>query len=153
MAQVLARAQLEPARLASRLRLTLARLGRRVRQEGAAVDEDLTPSRLAALTTLDDMGPLTLGQLAAVEQVSSPNMTRIVARLEELGLAERELSNIDRRVVRVHITERGRAQLARTRNRRDLFLARRVQRLTADERVVLARALPVLDKLLEDRDG
>ena len=80
MAQVLGRAEGTPAALASRLRLTLARLSRRVRQEGALAEEDLTPSRLAALTTLDESGPLTLGQLAAQEQVSSPNMTRIVAR-------------------------------------------------------------------------
>jgi DNA-binding MarR family transcriptional regulator len=150
MAQVLGRAEATPAALASRLRLTLARLSRRVRQEGALTEEDLTPSRLAALTTLDESGPLTLGQLAAQEQVSSPNMTRIVARLEERGLAERELSNTDRRIVRVHITERGRAMLVRTRSRRDLFLARRVGRLTPDERAVLARAVPVMEKLLED---
>jgi DNA-binding MarR family transcriptional regulator len=150
MAQVAARAELEAPKLASRLRLTLARLGRRVRQEGAARDEDLTPSRLAALTTLDDTGPMTLGQLAAMEQVSSPSMTRIVARLEELRLAEREMSSTDRRVVRVHITAQGRALLAATRTRRDLFLARRVQRLTIDERATLARALPIMDKLLED---
>jgi DNA-binding MarR family transcriptional regulator len=150
MAQVSAKAELEAPELASRLRLTIARLGRRVRQEGAARDEDLTPSRLAALTTLDETGPLTLGQLAAMEQVSSPSMTRIVARLEELGLAEREMSSTDRRVVRVRITDRGSALLAATRSRRDLFLTRRVQRLTSDERATLARALPVMDKLLED---
>jgi DNA-binding MarR family transcriptional regulator len=150
MAQVLGRTEVTPAALASRLRLTLARLSRRVRQEGVLADEDLTPSRLAALTTLDDSGPLTLGQLAAQEQVSSPNMTRIVARLEEHGLAERELSDTDRRVVRVHITEQGRAQLMRTRTRRDLFLARRVGRLSSEERAALARALPVMEKLLED---
>jgi DNA-binding MarR family transcriptional regulator len=150
MARVMARAELAPAALASRLRLTLARLSRRVRQEGAVADEDLTPSRLAALTTLDDLGPLTLGQLASSEQVSSPSMTRIVARLEERGLAERQTSRTDRRVVRLRITEHGRAVLARTRTRRDLFLARRVERLTADERAVLARALPLMEKLLED---
>jgi DNA-binding MarR family transcriptional regulator len=150
MAQIVGRTEVTPAALAGRLRLTLARLSRRVRQEGALAEEDLTPSRLAALTTLDDSGPLTLGQLAAQEQVSSPNMTRIVARLEERGLAERELSNTDRRVVRVHITERGRTLLVRTRSRRDLFLARRVGRLTPDERAALARALPVMEKLLED---
>ena len=113
-------------------------------------DEDLTPSRLAALSTLDELGPMTLGQAAAVEQVSSPSMTRIVARLEEFGLAEREMSRADRRVVTVRITDEGRAVLKRTRTRRDLFLARRVERLSADDRAVLARALPVMERLLED---
>jgi DNA-binding MarR family transcriptional regulator len=138
------------AALASSLRLTVARLARRVRQEGVTAGDDVTASRLAALTTIDALGPITLGDLAAVEQVQPPSMTRIVARLEEAGLTEREVDARDRRSVRVRVTDKGKRLLARSRTRRDAFLAQRVARLTADERAVLARALPVLEKLHED---
>ena len=47
--------------------------------------------RLAALTTIEALGPITLGELAAIEQVQPPSMTRIVARLEEGGLVERQV--------------------------------------------------------------
>jgi DNA-binding MarR family transcriptional regulator len=144
------RAPLPSARLASTLRLTVARLARRVRQEGTSAGDDVTASRLAALTTIEVVGPLTLGELAAIEQVQPPSMTRIVGRLEQAGLAEREVDQHDRRIVRVRVTEEGRRLLARSRTRRNAFLAKRVARLTDDERELLARAIVILDKLQED---
>ena len=86
-----ARPAISPARLAGALRLAVARLARRVRQEGTSAGDDLTASRLAALTTIEALGPITLGELAAIEQVQPPSMTRIVARLEEGGLVERQI--------------------------------------------------------------
>jgi DNA-binding MarR family transcriptional regulator len=138
------------AGLASSLRLTIARLSRRVRQEGVSARDDVTASRLAALNTVADLGPITLGELAAVEQVQPPSMTRIVARLEEAGLIEREVDPKDRRSVRVRITDKGKRLRTRSRTRRDAFLAQRVARLTDDERDVLARAVPLLNQLMED---
>ena len=139
-----------PEELAARLRLVNARLARRVRREGFATGDDLTASRLSALATIEDCGPITLGELAALEQVQPPSMTRIVGRLEEHGLAEREVDSRDRRVARVRITDAGRNVLARSRTRKAAFLARRVGRLTPDERRALADALPVLERLIDE---
>jgi len=143
-------AELAPEDLAARLRLASARLSRRVRQEALSGGGDLTASRLAALATIEDLGPLTLGELAAVEQVQPPSMTRIVARLEEHGLAVRQVDPNDRRIARVQITKAGSETLARSRTRKDAFLARRVARLSPDERAALAGALPVLEALIDE---
>ena len=105
--------------------LANARLARRVRQEALSAGDDLTASRLAALATIDHLGPITLGELAAVEQVQPPSMTRIVARLEETGLAVREVDAHDRRIVRVRITDAGRETIERSRTRKNVFLAQR----------------------------
>lgn len=145
-----ARSASSPARVASELRLAVARLARRVRQEGTSAGDDLTASRLAALTTIEAMGPITLGELAAIEQVQPPSMTRIVARLEESGLAERQIDANDRRIVRVKATDEGKRLLAQSRTKRDEFLARRVARLTEDERELLARAIPLLERIQDD---
>lgn len=145
-----ARPAISPAGLASALRLAVARLARRVRQEGTSAGDDLTASRLAALTTIEALGPITLGELAAIEQVQPPSMTRIVARLEEGGLVERQVDPRDRRIVRVRATAVGKRLLAQTRTKRDEFLAQRVARLTEDERELLERAIPLLEKLQED---
>jgi DNA-binding MarR family transcriptional regulator len=141
-----------PARLASSLRLIIARLARRARQEALGAGEDLTASRIAALATIERYGPITLGDLAALEQVRPPSMTRIVARLEETGLTTREVDARDRRSVKVQVTEEGKRVLDRSRTRRDAFLAQRVARLTEEERDRLARALPLLEQLLEEED-
>src|SRR5438309_2886518 len=90
--------------LASRLRSCVARLSRRLRQEGM-VNQEATPSQLTAIATLSLTGPMTLGELAGAERVKPPTMTRIVAALEERGLVRREPSPDDRRVVHVVLTD------------------------------------------------
>ena len=139
-----------PAGLAAQVRLAVARLHRRARQEGTSAGDDLTASRVAALATIEKLGPITLGDLAAEEQVQPPSMTRIVARLEEQGLVARAVDANDRRVARVQITPAGRTLLDATRTRRNAFLAKRVARLTDDERATLAAAIALLERLLED---
>ena len=140
----------EVAELASHLRLALARLNRRIRQQAAYTGEELTASTQAALASIERLGPITLGELAAVEQVQPPSMTRIVARLDEWGYVTRVVDPSDRRVARVAITEAGRDLLARSRTRKDAYLAQRVAELSASEQVLLARALPLLERLQDD---
>lgn len=140
----------EVAELASRLRLAVARLSRRIRQQAASAGEELTASTHGALATIERLGPITLGDLAAVEQVQPPSMTRIVARLEEWGYVARIVDPADRRVARAVITDTGRELLARSRTRKDAYLARRVAELTDAERALLARALPLLERLQDD---
>jgi DNA-binding MarR family transcriptional regulator len=132
--------------LAPALRLGVMRLARRLRQEHAP--GEVTPSMLSALSTIERLGPITLGDLAAVEQVQPPSMTRIVSRLEEQGLVARTGDQSDRRVFRVAVTADGRRFVARSRTRKDAYLARRLDELDDTERGVLAQALPILERLV-----
>jgi DNA-binding MarR family transcriptional regulator len=137
------------AELAARLRLAVMRLARRLRQQA---DGDVTPSQISALASVDRLGPLTLGELSAVERVQPPTMTRIVSGLEEQGLATREVDVTDRRVARVHLTVAGRRLLEQSRTRKNAFLASRIRTLAADDRDVLARAAEILERLLETEE-
>jgi len=134
--------------LAARLRLSVARLARMLRQH-TPPDGDVTVSMLSALASVERLGPLTLGELASVERVQPPSMTRIVARLDGLGLVAREVDVLDRRVARVRLTPEGARFLNRNRARRNVFLAERMKGLTAEEVAVLEQALPVIEKLVE----
>ena len=133
--------------LPSELRLTVSRLGRRLRQQSAG---QITASQHSALRSVGKFGPVSLGELAAIEKIAPPSMTRIAARLEGSGLVERSVDAVDRRVARVVITPAGADLLDRTRTRRDIFLARRLQRLSPEELETLVRALPVLERLASD---
>jgi DNA-binding MarR family transcriptional regulator len=136
--------------LASQLRLAVARLSRRIRQQAAVTGDELASSAQSGLASIERFGPLTLGELAAVEQVQPPSMTRIVARLEEWSYADRVVDPTDRRVARAEVTEAGHELLRRSRTRKDAFLARRVAKLNDSERALLERALPLLERLHED---
>jgi DNA-binding MarR family transcriptional regulator len=132
--------------MTSRLRMVVARLNRRLRQEA---NEGATPSQLAALATIERHGPITLGDLAGHERVRPPTMTRIVAWLEETKLVRRTVDPSDRRVSRVSITSEGSRLLARSRTRKDEFLASLLEHLDADELALVERAVPVLERLTE----
>jgi DNA-binding MarR family transcriptional regulator len=135
------------ANLGSQLRLVVLRLSRRLRQQAVG---EITPSQLAALSTVAKRGELSLGELASIEQIAPPSMTRIVARLDEKGWLERKADSADRRVARVVISPAGQAVLDETRTRRDAFLAARLRLLTEDELEVLERAVPLLERLASE---
>lgn len=133
--------------LASRVRMVVMRLSRRVRQE--VMGGDVSFSMLSALATVERCGPMTLGELAAAERVQPPSMTKIVGRLEELGFVVREVDANDRRVARVQTTRDGRRLVDRSRSRGSAYIASRLATLAPDERAVVEAALPVLERLLE----
>ena len=135
--------------LASRLRITVLRLSRRLRQQAAG---EVTASQLSALSSVAKHGELTLGELAAIEHIAPPTMTRIVARIEEHGWLERSTDASDRRLVRVAISPAGQSLLDETRSRRDAFMTQRLQRLSPSERELLERAAPLLERLAAEED-
>jgi DNA-binding MarR family transcriptional regulator len=135
-----------PADVAAQLRLGITRTARRLRQEGGA---SLSPSQAAALVTVERHGPLTPSELAVRERVQRPTVTRVLARLEEGGLVARAADPADRRSSLVSVTPAGAELLAESRTRKDLFLARRLERLDAADRATLARAAELLEELLE----
>jgi DNA-binding MarR family transcriptional regulator len=135
------------AALVARLRLVLMRLSRRLRQQSQG---DVTASMLSALASISNLGPLTLGELAGVEQVQPPSMTKIVGKLEERGFVIREVDARDRRVARVRVSDAGEAYVAQSRTLKNAYLAERLDRFDGDELALLERALPLLERLLED---
>jgi DNA-binding MarR family transcriptional regulator len=135
------------ADLAARLRLSVTRTARRLRQEAGT---DLSPSMQSALATIERGGPLTPSELADAERIQRPTATRVVARLEAEGLVERTGDPADRRVALLSITRPGRDLLRRLRKRKNAYLARRLRDLPADDLVALERAADVLERMLED---
>jgi len=107
----------------------------------------LSMTAAATLASIERFGPQRLTVLAAREGVTQPAMTQLISRLEESGLARREASQEDGRVVLVVITDDGRATLARRRAVRAQRLAGVIAQLDPDHRAALADALPALDAL------
>ena len=137
----------ESVELAAGLRLAVMRLARRLRQ---LADTGITPSMLSALSSVERLGPLTLGELAAVEKVQPPTMTPIVARLEGEGLVRRDVDPSDRRVARITASRQGRQLLDRSRSRKTAYLARRLRSLPPEERAVIDRAVEILERFVSE---
>jgi DNA-binding MarR family transcriptional regulator len=133
--------------LATRLRVAVNRLQRRLRQESLG---GLSPGQASALGSVRRLGQPTLGELAAVEQVQPPSMTRIVAALSDAGMVRREADPSDRRSARVRITPAGERAIERMRTAKNAFLRRRLAELDPDEQVHAAELVALLEHLLVD---
>jgi DNA-binding MarR family transcriptional regulator len=132
--------------LAPRLRWTITRMARRLRQEAGT---DLGPSQVAALATVDRHGPLSPSELADIERIKRPTATRIVRHLEAAGLVERIRDPDDGRASILSITSEGRSHLRRLRERKTAYLARRLGDMSAEDRRTLERAAELLEGMLE----
>jgi DNA-binding MarR family transcriptional regulator len=133
--------------LADRLHSAAIHLLRRLRREDARTG--LSGPRLSALSVVVFAGPLTLGELAAAEQVRPPTMTRLVRALEARGLVTRESDEQDGRVVRLRATAKGRRLMAEGRARRVRALARELERLDAEELAALRDGAAAIEHVAE----
>ncbi len=138
----------DTAAIADRLHSAAIHILRRVRKQDAAAGEG--PARLSALSVLVFGGPMTLGELAAAEQVKPPTMSRIVSGLEDSRLAQRLTDSKDARRVRIRATARGERLLHEGRRRRIEYLARHLGRLTRQELATLDAAVKLLEGVLRD---
>ncbi len=133
------------AALASELRVSIMRLARRLRAERAG--HTLTLTQISTLASLDQHGPLTPSELAAREHVQPPSMTRVLRVLADGGLVERTPHPSDGRQHLVSLTGPARDLLREDRRRREAWLTLRLAELTPDEREILRRAVPVIERI------
>jgi len=131
------------------LRMAIVRTARRLRQEAAAEASGLTPTSTSALAAIDVHGPLTPSELAEIERVKRPTMTRTLGCLEREGLIERTPDPADGRSSLIAINAAGRERLRRLRGRKNAYLARRMRGLSAEEVETLERAAEILDRMRE----
>ena len=134
--------------IADRLHSAAIHLLRRVRKQDAATGEG--PARLSALSVLVFGGPMTLGQLAAAEQVKPPTMSRIVTGLERKRLAERVPDSRDARRIRIRATPSGVRLLQKGRERRIEYLAGHLKGLTTQELATLNDSLSLIEGVLRE---
>jgi DNA-binding MarR family transcriptional regulator len=132
--------------LAADLRVAVMKLARRLRQQLS--EDDISTGQFSVLAVLAK-GPRTPRELAEVERVQPPSMTRTVNYLVEAGLASRTDHPDDGRQVLVAVTEHGLEVVYETRRRRNAWLAQRLAELTPGERATLAAASTIVSRLAE----
>jgi len=130
---------------ADRLHSAAIHLLRSLRREDARLG--VGPAGLSVLSVLVFGGPKTIGELATIEQVKAPTMSRIVSTLERWGMVERLASTEDRRRSVVHPTSTGRIVMKRGRANRVVELTSRIERLQEPEVALLTRAAELIERV------
>ena len=132
--------------VAARLRVAIARLSRQLRQQAGT---SLSPTLQSVLASIALHGPLSLGDLAAREQVAPPTITKLLGKLDEQGLIERRRDADDRRVILVSLTDAGRLRFDESRTRRTAWLVRRLTELNLANRAQLLDVVGLLEAIVE----
>lgn len=137
------------ARLGSELLTVVAKLNRLATQR---IRLPLPVAQARLLGTIDDKGEARISDLAELDHCSQPTMTTQVRRLEDAGLVARTPDPDDARAVRIRITPEGRTMLAQVRADRAAVIDPRIERLSPEDRDILADAVGALRRLLDDID-
>ena len=131
--------------LASDVRMTSQLLSRRIRFESAS---EVAPHQFSVLVKVWKQ-PRTPGELAELERVSPPSMTRTVNCLVDAGYLTRQADPSDGRQRVLTLTDAGAALVEKTIHDRVVWMLRRLEGLTDAERADLARAVEILARVLE----
>ncbi len=142
------RAAKESQELANLIHSTSIHLLRTLRQEDSKTG--LSAPRLSALSVIVFRGPITLGDLAAAEQVRPPTISRIVDALVDLGLATRTRNTADKRSTLIESTSKGRQVMHDGRDRRVRVLANALVSLRQEQRQNLRSAIQLLSVILKE---
>jgi DNA-binding MarR family transcriptional regulator len=137
--------QVDTTMLASRLRLVLGHLVRRMRAE-----HRFPLSQGAVLGRLDREGACSIGALAAAERVRPQSMTQTIADMEADGLISRRPDPTDGRRTFVELTGQGLQALEADRRHREGWIANAIaEDFSAEEQRLLADALVLLERISE----
>lgn len=135
---------------ASRLRIAIGRLSRRLRPTAAGQAAGLTPTRTSVLLYVVRSGPLRLSDLAAAEGINPTMLSRVIAELVDAGLLERSSDEGDRRAAWVTATGAGRRLAERMRRERTDAVNVALSALSDEDRRQIEGALPALESLGEE---
>ncbi|HEY3924265.1 MAG TPA: MarR family transcriptional regulator [Acidothermaceae bacterium] len=133
------------AKTVTRLRTVIGRLARDL--NATATNEGLTPTQASVLGLVSGRGPIGLAELNELEGLNPTLLSRVVSKLEELGLIERVPDPADLRTANVAVTTAGQSVHERIRDARADIISDCMTRLPKRSVSSLIAALPALEEL------
>lgn len=141
---------LDTTAVANRLRPVLLKLNRELRREIHSLG--VTGGQVSLLVQIKYRPGIGVRELARLERMSVPGMSKFAARLEEAGLVQRAPVEGDQRRVGLTLTHRGNKVLRSVKSRRTAWLSSRLSELDPEEVEAIDAAIGPLTRLLE-KDG
>lgn len=138
----------DPVTVANRLRPVLLKLNRHLRREIHSLG--VTGGQASLLFTIQRQPGIGVRELAALERMSAPGMSKYIARLEAAGLIDREASAKDRRRIGLRVSSEGERVLRSVKSRRTAWLAARLRNLSPDELDAVDAAIEPLQQLIDE---
>jgi DNA-binding MarR family transcriptional regulator len=138
----------DPVTVANRLRPVLLKLNRHLRREIHSLG--VTGGQASLLFTIQRQPGIGVRELAALERMSAPGMSKYVGRLEAEGLIVREPSDEDRRRIGLRVSPEGERVLRSVKSRRTAWLAARLRELSEAQLETVDAAIESLQELIDE---
>ena len=138
----------DPVTVANRLRPVLLKLNRHLRREIHSLG--VTGGQASLLFTIHRQPGIGVRELAALEEMSAPGMSKYVGRLEAAGLIVRDPSDEDRRRIGLRVSPEGERVLRSVKSRRTAWLAARLRELSEAELETVDAAIESLQELIDE---
>jgi DNA-binding MarR family transcriptional regulator len=133
--------------LANRLRPVLLKLNRELRREIHSLG--VTGGQVGLLVQIKDRPGIGMRELASLERMSVPGMSKFITRLEEAGLVQRAPVEGDQRRVGLSLTVAGHKVLRSVKSKRTAWLSARLRQLEPEQLEAIDAAIEPLVHLLE----
>jgi len=144
---MLTAASLDTTAVANRLRPVLLKLNRELRREIHSLG--VTGGQVSLLVQIKYRPGIGMRELAALERMSVPGMSKFIARLEQAGLVQRAAVAGDQRRVGLSLTPAGDKVLRSVKSKRTAWLAARLRQLDPEELEAVDAAIEPLMHLVE----
>ena len=131
-----------------RLRRVVLRLARQL--QAASTGEGLTPTQASVLGLTAMRGPLSLAELTDIEGLNPTMLSRVVGKLDSMGLIRRLRDPEDFRAARVEVTSEGRRRYDRITAQRTAIISECLAGMPAEQEAALVAALPAFERLADD---
>jgi DNA-binding MarR family transcriptional regulator len=141
----------DPTVLANRLRPVLLKLNRHLRREVHSLG--VTGGQVALLIQIKQRPGIGMRELASLERISVPGMSKYITKLEEAGLVQRAPVEGDQRRVGLSLTADGHKVLRSVKSKRTAWLSARLRELDPEELDAIDAAIEPLTNLLEAEEA
>lgn len=131
-----------------RLRRVVLRLAREL--YATSREEGLTPTQASVLGITTVKGPLSLAELTEIEGINPTMLSRVIGKLDSLGLIRRLRDPDDFRAARVEVTPAGKRMYERIAAQRAAIISECVTGLPAEQESALIAALPAFEHLADE---
>ena len=138
---------IDTTEIANRLRPVLLKLNRELRREIHSLG--VTGGQVGLLVQIKARPGIGMRELASVERMSVPGMSKFISRLEEAGLVQRAAVAGDQRRVGLSLTAAGHKVLRSVKSKRTAWLAARLRQLDPEQLEAIDAAIEPLAHLLE----
>jgi len=133
------------------LEWVLRRISAIIRQKGREILSDfpITPPQFVALQWLKEEGDMTIGDLSSKMYLANSTTTDLIDRMEKSGLVKRVRNSSDRRVVQIHLLDKGREIIDEVIRHRQIYLNDIISHFSPEKVKVIHESLNLLFQEME----